>query len=108
MSLVLQGRGVFGFLVGGLGVLGLRALGSSGSGGGKFAAFCLPSSSSPTPVPLPNYSPNSVRGLALAAAVADLQNKDAIELASSCVSFSGDDIYLPYLPEDFLLVLTLL
>ena len=38
---------------------------------------------SPTPVPLMSYSPTSVRGLALTAAVADLQNKDAIELASS-------------------------
>ena len=38
---------------------------------------------SPSPVPLPSYSPNSVRGLALTAAVADLQNKDAIEPASS-------------------------
>ena len=45
MSLVAQGREVFGFPVGGLGVLGRRTLCGSGSEGGVFAAFCLPSSS---------------------------------------------------------------
>ena len=38
---------------------------------------------SSTPVPLPSYSPSSIRGLALSAAVADLQSKSAIEPASS-------------------------
>ena len=38
---------------------------------------------SSTPVPLPSYSPSSVRGLTLTAAVADLQSKGAIESASS-------------------------
>ena len=45
MSLALQGRGVFGFPVGGMGFLGCRTLGSSGSEDGVFATFCLPSSS---------------------------------------------------------------
>ena len=44
MSLTARGRGVFGFLLGGLGVLGRRALGRSGSEGGVFATFSLPSS----------------------------------------------------------------
>ena len=38
---------------------------------------------SPSPVPLPSYSHTSFRWLALTAAVAELQDKDAIELASS-------------------------
>ena len=38
---------------------------------------------SSTPVPLPSYSPSSIRGLALSAVVADLQSKAAIEPASS-------------------------
>ena len=38
---------------------------------------------SSTPVPLPSYSPSSIRGLALSAAVADLQSKAVIEPASS-------------------------
>ena len=33
------------------------------------------------PIPLPSYSPSSIRGLALTAAVADLREKGAIELA---------------------------
>ena len=33
------------------------------------------------PIPLPSYSPSSIRGLALTAAVADLHEKGAIELA---------------------------
>ena len=41
----------------------------------------------PVPLPLPSYSPNSIRGLALAAAVDDLRMKDAIELASSEPSY---------------------
>ena len=35
------------------------------------------------PLPLPSYSPNSVQGLALSAAVQDLRSKDAIEPAST-------------------------
>ena len=81
MSLALQGRGVFGFPVGGLGgtepwIVQVLKVGYS-------LPFVSLPPLSPTPVPLPSYSPTSVRGLALAAAVADLQNKDAIELASS-------------------------
>ena len=37
---------------------------------------------SPVPLPLPSYSPNSVWGIALSAAVQDLRSKDAIEPAS--------------------------
>ena len=35
------------------------------------------------PLPLPSYSPSSIGELALAAAVVDLRQKDAIELVSS-------------------------
>ena len=44
MSLFLQGRGVFGFSVGGLGILGCRTLGCAGSQGRVPTTFCLPSS----------------------------------------------------------------
>ena len=37
----------------------------------------------PTPIPLPSYSPSSVRGLALSASVKDLLSKGVIEPASS-------------------------
>ena len=36
---------------------------------------------SPVPLPLPSYSPSSIHGLALTAAVSDLLAKEAIELA---------------------------
>ena len=39
------------------------------------------------PIPLPSYSPGSVRGIALAAAVLDLRAKDAIEPASQDPGF---------------------
>ena len=42
---------------------------------------------SAVPLPLPSYSANSVRGLALSAAVSDLRTKDAIEPASSDPGF---------------------
>ena len=45
MSLALQGRGVFGFSLGGLGILGRRTLGCPGSQGRVPTTFCLPSSS---------------------------------------------------------------
>ena len=45
MSLALQGRGVFGFSLGGLGILGRRTLGCPGSRGRVPTTFCLPSSS---------------------------------------------------------------
>ena len=51
MSLVTQGREVFNFPVGGLGVLGRRTLGCTGSEGGVLATFCLPSSSFTYTVP---------------------------------------------------------
>ena len=42
---------------------------------------------SPVPLPLPNYSPSSIRGLALTAAVSDLLAKEAIELAPPSPGF---------------------
>ena len=42
---------------------------------------------SSVPLPLPSYSPNSVRGLALAAAVEALQEKEAMELAPPSLGF---------------------
>ena len=39
------------------------------------------------PLPLPSYSPSSVRGIALTAAVLDLRSKDAIEPASQDTGF---------------------
>ena len=42
---------------------------------------------SAVPIPLPSYSPGSVRGIALAAAVLDLRAKDAIEPASQDLGF---------------------
>ena len=35
------------------------------------------------PLPLPSYSPSSIRGIALSAAVVDLQEKGAVELSPS-------------------------
>ena len=42
---------------------------------------------SPVPLPLPSYSPSSIRGLALTAAVSDLLAKEAIELAPPSPGF---------------------
>ena len=42
---------------------------------------------SPVPIPLPSYSPTSVRGIALTAAVADLRAKGAVEQAPSGPGF---------------------
>ena len=39
------------------------------------------------PIPLPSYSPSSIRGLALSAAVADLRSKEAIEPAPPSPGF---------------------
>ena len=39
------------------------------------------------PLPLPSYSPSSIRGLALTAAVSDLLAKEAIELAPPLPGF---------------------
>ena len=82
MSLTAQGRGTFVLPAGGLGILGRGALGRSGSQR-VFAAFPLPSSFVNNTGPPSELTPSSVRGLALAAAVADLQSKGAIESASS-------------------------
>ena len=45
--------------------------------------FCVIPSLSQVLIPLPSYSPSSIRGMALSAAVADLQEKGAVELAPS-------------------------
>ena len=63
--------------VGGLGILGHGALGHPSLEGGVFPSFRIPSSS------IIYSGPPAVRGLALTAAVADLQTKGAIELVSS-------------------------
>ena len=42
---------------------------------------------SSTPIPLPSYTPSSIRGMALAAAVKDLLSKGAIEPSSSGPGF---------------------
>ena len=51
----------------------------------------VPSRSRPplslVPLPLPSYSPKSIRGLALADAVSDLVAKEAIELAPPSPGF---------------------
>ena len=57
MSLIAQGRGVFKFPLGGLGVLGRGALGYTFSEGKVFATFCLPTSS------FTYTGPTSVRGV---------------------------------------------
>ena len=81
MSLTAQGRGTFVLPVEGLGILGRGALGPSGSQR-VFAAFSLPSSFVNNTGPPSELTPSSVRGLALAAVVADLQSKGAIKSAS--------------------------
>ena len=95
MSLALQGRGVFGFSLGGLGSLGRGTLDRPGSQGRLSATFCLPSPLSPTPIPLLSYSPSSVWGLALAASVKDLELKGAIEPASSEPGFYSRLFVMP-------------
>ena len=45
MSLALQGRGVFGCILGGVGIVGRRTVGCSGSGGRLHYTFRFPSSS---------------------------------------------------------------
>ena len=69
----------------GLGLLGCGALGCPGSQRRAQGARCplCPVLPSPVPLPLPSYSPSSIWGLALTAAVDDLGMKDTIELASS-------------------------
>ena len=50
---------------------------------GYVIPFHSPPPLSPTPIPLPSYTPSSIRSMALAAAVKDLLSKGAIEPASS-------------------------
>ena len=54
---------------------------------GCIIPFHTPPPLSLTPIPLPSYSPSSIRGIALAAAVKDLLSKGAIEPASSGPGF---------------------
>ena len=74
-------RRLSGSSLGGLGVLECRPVGCGGPPvrllGPVFSAPPL----SDVPIPLPSYSPSSIRGLALTAAVADLREKGAIDAA---------------------------
>ena len=79
MSLASQGMGLFIGVLGGLGVFGCRPLGGSGSALRIYHSVSLSS----TPIPLPSYTPSSICGMALAAAVKDLLSKGAIEPSSS-------------------------
>ena len=54
---------------------------------GYIIPFHSPPPLSLTPIPLPSYTPSSIRGIALAAAVKDLLSKGAIEPASSGPGF---------------------
>ena len=54
---------------------------------GYVIPFHSPPPLSSTPIPLPSYTPSSIRGIALAAAVKDLLSKGAIEPASSGPGF---------------------
>ena len=76
MSLALQGRGVFGGVLEGLGISRCRSLSGSGSAGGLHSPFSLSSSSV-----FYADSPSSIKGLALVTAVKDLLSKGAIEPA---------------------------
>ena len=49
---------------------------------GYWVLFCSRPPLSCVPLPLPRYTPTSIQGLALAAAVVDLQEKEAIEPAA--------------------------
>ena len=54
---------------------------------GYIIPFHSPPPLSSTPIPLPSYTPSSIRGIALAAAVKDLLSKGAIKPASSGPGF---------------------
>ena len=54
---------------------------------GYIIPFHSPPPLSSTPIPLPSYTPSSIRGVALAAAVKDLLSKGAIEPSSSGPGF---------------------
>ena len=66
--------------------MGFRSLGGTGSPLQVSGPISFTTPLSSVPLPLPSYSPTSVRGLALAAVVEALQVKEAIEL---CTSFPG-------------------
>ena len=50
---------------------------------------------SPTPIPLPSYTPSSVRGLALSAAGKDLLSKGAVEPTSPGLGFYSRLFVMP-------------
>ena len=86
MSLVSQGSGVSSGTLECLGVVGSRCLGGPSPAlrvSGPFP-FAAPSS---VPLPLPSYSPNSIRGLALSDAVSALVEKEAIEITPPSPGF---------------------
>ena len=61
--------------------------------------YCIPFRSVPllshVPLPLPNYSPSSIRGIASAAAVVNLQEKGAVELAPSSPGYCSRPFVTP-------------
>ena len=81
MSLISQGWGVSRGALEGLGVVGSGCLGSPGSPLRLSGPFSFAAPLSHVPIPLPSYSPNSIRGLALSDAVSALVEKEAIEIA---------------------------
>ena len=74
-------------IFGRLGSHGGRCLGGAGFALRVSVPFQLFPPLSSVPLPLPSYSPSSIRGLALTAAVSDLLAKEAIELALTSPGF---------------------
>ena len=74
---------------------------------GYVIPFHSPPPLSSTPIPLPSYTPSSIRGVALAAAVKDLLSKGAIEPASSCPGFYSRLLVTPKVSDGWRLVIDL-
>ena len=87
MSLVAQGRGVSRSPLECLGVVGSRCLVVQVLHFGYRIPFRSRPPLSPVTIPLPSYSPNSIRGLALSDAVCSLVEKEAIEIAPPSPGF---------------------
>ena len=87
MSLVSQGMGVSRGALECLGVVGSQCLGIPGPALQVLGPFPFAAPSLLCPTPLPSYSPNSIRGLALSDAVSALVEKKAIEIAPPSPGF---------------------